>query len=125
MVGRLSQELESEEKELMEVKAAFVELSRKYTEGEELAKLKDNVDQMKAEVGPCFTWDHIIDFAERFPEFLCNSLDVNEDDCLNLEELRKDFGLIDTDNSGCLTLEELKAFYEKPRVQDGTVRNQH
>ena len=49
MVGRLSQELESEEKELMEVKAAFVELSRKYTEGEELTKLKDNVDQMKAE----------------------------------------------------------------------------
>ena len=49
MVGRLSHELESEEKELMEVKAAFVELSRKYTEGEELTKLKDNVDQMKAE----------------------------------------------------------------------------
>ena len=40
MATSLSKELEGEEKELMEVKAAFVELSKKYTENEELARLK-------------------------------------------------------------------------------------
>merc|ERR1719507_2318398 len=59
MVSRLSQELENEEKELMEVKAAFVDLSKKYTDGEELAKLKDNVDHIKAE-----NFEHIIENEE-------------------------------------------------------------
>ena len=39
MVTRLSLELEQEEKDLLEVKAAFVQLSKKHTEGEELTKL--------------------------------------------------------------------------------------
>ena len=49
MVTRLSQELEQEEKDLLEVKAAFVQLSKKHTEGEELTKLRDTLEVIKAE----------------------------------------------------------------------------
>lgn len=58
VVRRLSQELEGEEKDLLEVKAAFVELSKKYTELEDASKKMskehtnnleniDNIEELK------------------------------------------------------------------------------
>ena len=82
MVSRLSQELENEEKELMEVKAAFVELSKKYTEGEEMAKLKDNVDHIKAE-----NFENIIE-NEELKRKLAASLEKSEKMKKDLEKVR-------------------------------------
>ena len=82
MVSRLSQELENEEKELMEVKAAFVELSKKYTDGEEMAKLKDNVDHIKAE-----NFENIIE-NEELKRKLAASLEKSEKMKKELEKVR-------------------------------------
>ena len=82
MVSRLSHELENEEKELMEVKAAFVELSKKFTEGEELAKLKDNVDHIKAE-----NFENIVE-NEELKTKLAASLEKSEKMKKELEKVR-------------------------------------
>merc|ERR1712083_1022397 len=84
MVSRLSQELENEEKELMEVKAAFVDLSKKYTDGEELAKLKDNVDHIKAE-----NFEHIIE-NEELKTKLAASLEKSEKMKKELEKVKSE-----------------------------------
>ena len=115
MVSRLSQELENEEKELMEVKAAFVELSKKYTEGEEMAKLKDNVDHIKAE-----NFENIIE-NEELKRKLAASLEKSEKMKKDLEKVRGEKkrleALAKRESEGERTREEVESVRSDLRVE--------
>merc|ERR1712130_280415 len=102
IVSRLSHELEKEEKELMEVKAAFVELSKKYGEGEEMAKLKDNVDHMKAE-----NFENIIE-NEELKSKLAASLEKSEKMKKELEKVRGEKKRLESSAKRESELERLK-----------------
>ena len=115
MVSRLSQELENEEKELMEVKAAFVELSKKYTEGEEMAKLKDNIDHIKAE-----NFENIIE-NEELKRKLAASLEKSEKMKKELEKVRGEKKRLEAvakrESEGERTREEVESVRSDLRVE--------